>query len=113
MDDLAIFINDKITRRGISKGLVSVQEDLNKNILEAEKNTLKALMTTNAEEQYKYLISVKQIMKVDVWTDIRFLMINKGITPGEITELIRKQMEIDKDLDKRLEGVQRAISANR
>lgn len=31
MDDLAILINDKITRRGIAKGLVFVQEDLNKN----------------------------------------------------------------------------------
>lgn len=30
LDDLAIFINDKITRRGIAKGLVSIQEDLNK-----------------------------------------------------------------------------------
>ena len=37
-DDLAIFVNHKITRRGIAKGLISVQEDLNKNILEAEKN---------------------------------------------------------------------------
>ena len=31
MDDLAILINDKITRRGIAKGLVFVQEDLNNN----------------------------------------------------------------------------------
>ena len=29
LDDLAIFINDKITRRGIAKGLVFVQADLN------------------------------------------------------------------------------------
>ena len=33
MDDLAIFINDKITRRGIVKGMVFVQEDLNKNMI--------------------------------------------------------------------------------
>ena len=25
-----------------------------------------------------------------IWTAIRFLMINKAITPGEITELIRR-----------------------
>ena len=31
MDDLAILINDKITRRGIAKGLVFIQEDLNNN----------------------------------------------------------------------------------
>ena len=32
LDDLSILINDKITRREIAKGLVFVQEDLNKNI---------------------------------------------------------------------------------
>ena len=71
LDDMAIFINDKITRRGIAKGLVFVQEDLNKNILEAEKNTVKVLMITNPQEQYDSLIRAKQIMKVEIWTDIR------------------------------------------
>ena len=113
MDDLAIYINDKITRRGIAKGLVSMQEDLNKNILEAEKNTVKVLMMTNPKEQYDSLIKVKQIMKVEIWTDIRFLMINKAITPGEITELIRRQIEIDNDLDRWLLGIQKAISAEK
>ena len=113
LDDMAIFINDKITRRGIAKGLVFVQEDLNKNILEAEKNTVKVLMITNPQEQYDSLIRAKQIMKVEIWTDIRFLMINKAITPGEITELIRRQLEIDKDIDRWLSGIEKAISAKR
>lgn len=111
MDDLAIFINDKITRRGIARGLVSVQEDLNKNILEAEKNTVKVLLMSDPEEQYKCLMKVKKIMRVEIWTDIRFLMINKAITPGEITELIRRQLAVDKDLDRWLTGIQKAISA--
>ena len=71
MDDMAIFINDKITRRGIAKGLVFVQEDLNKNILEAEKNTVKALMITNSQEQYDSLNKARQIMKVEIWIDLR------------------------------------------
>lgn len=70
-------------------------------------------MTKDPQEQYKYLMRVKQIMKVEVWTDIRFLMINKAITPGEITELIRKQNEIDKDLDRWMASIKKAISANR
>ena len=111
MDDLAIFINDKITRRGIAKGLVSIQEDLNKKILEAEKNTVNVLLMSDLEEQYKCLMKVKQIMRVEIWTDIRFLMINKAITPGEITELIRRQLAVDKDLDRWLIGIQNAISA--
>lgn len=71
LDDMAIFINDKITRRGIAKGLVFVQEDLNKNILEAEKNTVKALMITNSQEQYDSLNKARQIMKVEIWIDLR------------------------------------------
>lgn len=110
---MAIFINDKITRRGIAKGLVFVQEDLNKNILEAEKNTVKVLMITNPQEQYDSLIRAKKIMKVEIWTDIRFLMINKAITPGEITELIRRQLDIDKDIDRWLSGIEKAISAQK
>src|SRR5574344_166518 len=72
LDDLAIFINDKITRRGIAKGMIFVQEDFNKNILRAEKQTLKILMSSNLEFQYRTLIVIKQIFKVEIWTDIRF-----------------------------------------
>ena len=36
-----LYINDKITRRGIAKGLVNIQEDFNKSILEVEKQTIK------------------------------------------------------------------------
>lgn len=111
LDDLSIFINDKITRRGIAKGLVSIQENLNKNILNAEKKTIEVLLESNLKKQYEILIEVKKIIKIEIWTDIRFLMINKAITPGEITELIRKQTEIDKDLNRWLESIQNAISA--
>lgn len=113
MDDMAIYINDKITRRGIAKGLVCIQEDLNKNILKAQKQTIKAIITNNIEEQSDYINNAKKLIKIEIWTDIRFLMINKAITPGEITELIRMQIEIDKDLNKWLEGINRAISAGR
>ena len=113
LDDLSIYINDRITRRGIAKGLVSIQEDLNKSILEAEKCTLQVFMTANLEEQYKYLMQAQLIMKVKIWADIRFLMINKAITPGEISELIRRQNEIDKDLEKWMESIKKAISAQR
>ena len=57
------------------------------------------------------LLKAKYIMKVEIWTDIRFLMVNKAITPGEISELIRKQLEIDKDLNKWIISVRKAISA--
>ena len=111
IDDMSIFINDRITRRGIAKGLVSIQEDLNMNLLEAEKKTLKALMSQDKKEQHNYLLEAKYIMKVEIWTDIRFLMVNKAITLGEITELIRRQLEIDKDIDRWIVAIKKAISA--
>ena len=36
-------------------------------------------------------------------------MINKAITPGEITELIRMQMNIDNDLDRWIEGIRKKL----
>ena len=105
LDDLSIFINNRITRRGIAKGLVLIQESLNESILKVEKETIKALITTDIAEKYNSLIKAKYIMKVEMWTEIRFLMVNRAITPGEITELIRKQVAIDKDLDKWLASI--------
>lgn len=81
--------------------------------MEAEKKTIDVLLENDLNLQYKKLIETKKILKIEVWTDIRFLMINKAITPGEITELIRRQMDIDKDLDKWLLYIKNAISATR
>ena len=111
LDDLAIYINDRITRHGIAKGLVFVQEDLNKKILDIEKITLRILFSNNLKEQLKYLINIKKIIKIEIWTDIRFLMINKAITPGEITDLIRRSNEIEDILDKWISSIDMAISA--
>lgn len=111
LDDLAIYINDSIKRRGIAKGLVFVQEDLNKNILDIEKITLCILFSNNKEEQLKYLIKIKNIIRVELWTDIRFLMVNKAITPGEVTDLIRRSNEIEDILDKWISSIEMVISA--
>ena len=105
LDDLSILINDKITRRGIAKGLVFVQEDFNKNLLQVEKKTIEVLLENDLKIQYEKLMEAKKILKIEVWTDIRFLMVNKAITPGEITELIRRQIEIDNDINKWAESI--------
>ena len=105
LDDLAIYINDRITRHGIAKGLVFIQEDLNKKILDIEKITLSILFSNNKEEQYNYLLKVKNIIRVELWTDIRFLMVNKAITPGEVTDLIRRSNEIESIIDKWISSI--------
>ena len=111
LDDLAIVINDSIKRHGIAKGLVFVQEDLNRNILKAQKLSLKVLFSNNLEEQYNYLLEIKNIIKVEIWTDIRFLMVNKAITPGEVTDLIRRSKEIESIIDKWISSIEMVISA--
>ena len=70
-------------------------------------------MSKNPVDQYGFLKQMQYIMTIEVWTDIRFLMINRAITPGEITELIRRQYEIDKDLEKWMSGIKKAIPAER
>ena len=93
--------------------MVFIQEDFNKNILDIEKRTIEILLNLNLNEQYEELQKIKHIMKIEIWSDIRFLMINKAITPGEITELIRMQIEIDKDIEKWGESIKKAISTGR
>lgn len=108
---MAIYINDRITRRGIARGLISIQEDLNKNLLDVEKLTLKALLSGDNEEKSDNLKYAEYLLKINVWSDIRFLMINRAISPGEITELIRLHLAIIKDLEKWISSINKAMSA--
>ena len=105
LDDLSIFINDKIRRRGISRGLVCVQEDFNKNLLKIEKIISQAFLETDSNKKRNILYEAEHYMKIEIWGDIRFLMINKAITPGEITELIRRQKTIDTEMKKWISSV--------
>ena len=113
LDDLSEFVNNKITARGIAKGMVFVQEDFNKNTLRIEKMILSILLTDEVEYQINTIAKIKNIMRMEIWPDIRFLMIHKAITPGEITELIRRQNTIDSVIEKWETSMHIAISANR
>ena len=67
-----------------------IQEDLNKNLLKIEKISLEVIFSSHLEFQCEKLREIKKIIKIEIWSDIRFLMINKAITPGEVTELIER-----------------------
>mgnify|MGYP004509966051 CR=1 FL=1 len=113
LDDLSEFINNKITARGIAKGMVFVQEDFNRNILKIEKTIISILLINDIHRQINLLNDVKKYIKLEIWPDIRFLMIHKAITPGEITELIKRQSAIDDVIEKWEASMHIAISANR
>ena len=68
-------------------------------------------MENDAKNKYNLLIEAQSSMKINIWSDIRFLMVNKAITPGEITELIRRQKSIDYEMEKWIASIQLALSA--
>lgn len=70
-----------------------------------------ALIENDAKNKYNLLIEAQSSMKINIWSDIRFLMVNKAITPGEITELIRRQKSIDSEMEKWIASIQLALSA--
>ena len=95
LDDISIFINQTITKRGIAKGLVKIQEDMNLTILEIEK-----LVSKMANENIDLFKEVEYLIKYDLWIDIRYLMLNRALTPGEMTGLLEKQAKINNELNK-------------
>ena len=106
LDDLSVIVNDKIKRRGIQRGFVNVQEDFNKNLLNIEKVILQALLESDANKKYNLLIEAEYSMRINIWCDIKFLMVNKAITPGEITELIQLQKSINIEMQKWMASIQ-------
>ena len=68
-------------------------------------------MENDAKNKYNLLIEAQSSMKINIWSDIRFLMVNKAITPGEITELIRRQKSIDSEMEKWIALIHLALSA--
>ena len=84
---------------------------MNKNLLEVEKYTIKALMLEDKNKRLDCLLKAKEVMKIEIWTDIRFLRVKRAITPGEISELIRRQVEIEKEIEKWGLSIEKAISA--
>lgn len=75
-----LYINDKITRRGIAKGLVNIQEDFNKSILEVEKQTIKALISQDKVKQYEYLTKAKFMNKRNLFISLTKFNINDKFT---------------------------------
>ena len=113
IDDMSVFVNSKIQKRGIAKGMVCVQERLNTAILELSKIIIKILLSSNPEEQLLLFQEANQIIYTDIWNSIRFLMLNHGLTPGEINELISMQHKINLELEKWKNSIQSAILAER
>lgn len=113
IDDMSVFVNSRIQKKGIAKGMVCIQEKLNLAILALSNKTSEILLSNDPKKQVLLFQEMEFIIKTDIWNCIRFLMINHGLTPGEISELIGMQCKIDKEIEKWKNSIVLAISANR
>ena len=111
LDDMELYINERIQKRGIARGLVCIQEAINLALLKIQQKIIEILITPNTNEQLKLFIEIEKITKLEIWPAISFIMTCKGITPGEAGELIGKQCRIDDELEKWKRNVEKtAIS---
>lgn len=113
LDDFSSYFNSRIQKRGLARGMVCIQEELNESLLKVSQRTVQILLSNDLYKQLYLFDEIDEISKVNIWTSIRFLMINRGLTPGEINELIKKQMAIDQMLNKWKASIESAISAKR
>ena len=112
LDDMALYINERIQKRGIAKGLICIQEAINLALFKIQGKIIEILTTPNTDIQLKLFIEIERIIKLEIWTAISFIITCKGLTPGEAGELIGKQCKIDEELEKWKRNIEEiAISA--
>lgn len=97
LDDVAKEVNSKIRMRGIARGMVCVQEDFNKEVLQAQKIVCQAYANKDVAERLSQLEEVGAIIKA-MWVDIRFMLIQKTLTVGEIGVLAKMTKDAQNQL---------------
>ena len=112
IDDMAVYVNARLKKRGLGKGLVCVQEEFNRGIYHFSCEVVKIFAIEDPTEQLCLVNKLELICKYEIWPAIRILMTNKGLTPGEITELLRQHKGIKDIIKKWSLSLQSAISAN-
>jgi hypothetical protein len=95
IDQISILVNTKIRQRGIAKGFVCVQEDLNRNLLEIEKLIYWASIEKDNVRRMKYLDKIIMSLK-DVGVDIRYMLKNRALTVGEVGEISKYKSQAEK-----------------
>lgn len=93
LDSLSAKVNDKIRARGIPKGFVSIWEDVNSILLDCEKLVYYASIEVNPQTRSQYLNNLLLKMR-ELSVDIRYLLKNRVLTPGEVGECSRIKKSI-------------------
>lgn len=86
IDATASEINKKIRMRGIARGMVCVQEDMNREALKLEKLISRAYTEPDVEKRLDLLYRSNAVIKA-MWVDVRYMFKQHSLTSGEIGEL--------------------------
>lgn len=96
-DNVAKEINTKIRMRGISKGFVCVQEDINKLILNSQKHIYWYTFYSLNSKKVKNLELALSDLK-EICIDLDYLLKNKALTIGEIGYITNELEKAKKEL---------------
>ena len=102
-------VNTKLRMRGIGKGMVCVQENINRTALEMQKRIYDAVKEPDASMRMELINYTQRQMKY-MWTDIRFLLKQRALTLGEIGVLSDYANATDKQLEKWKKSIDNKLS---
>lgn len=98
LDEIASEVNTKIRMRGISRGMVCVQEDLNRQILKAEHLICQAYVNPNVAGRLEQLEKIESVIKT-MWVDVRYMLNQHTLTVGEVGVLSAKTKNAQNQLE--------------
>ena len=109
LDKIALEVNTKIRQRGIAKGFVCTQEAFNRLVLDTELLIYWASKEKNLDKRGKQIDEA--IMKIqDLAVVMRYMLINKALTVGEIGVISKYKKDITDQLYKWRKSVYEAMS---
>jgi len=109
-DDISGEVNAKIRTRGIAKGMVCVQESMNREVLASEKMLYDATTEPDAKKRLELIGELLGVLNY-IWVDLRYMLKNRALTPGEIGFLSKDAAEIKKQLKSWEQSIKTAMQA--
>lgn len=109
IDRIVSEVNTKLRMRGIGRGMVCVQESINKTALEMQKRVYDAVKEPDVSKRIVLLRGIQRQMKY-MWTDIRFLLKQHALTLGEIGVLSNYANSADEQLEKWRQSTENKLS---
>ncbi len=112
IDRIASEVNTKIRMRGIGRGMVCVQESINRTALEMQKRVYDAVKEPDANARLELLSFIQRKMKY-LWTDIRYLLKQHALTLGEIGVLSDYANAADTQLERWKQSIENKLSRDK